>query len=424
MGSSEHSIQIEKDFQKFSARTYLEEYYSEIQNEDKHHLRCLAKVYGDVKDGSTLLEFGGGPTLYQLMSAAPKVKEIHFSDYLEVNLAEVRNWVNRCSSAFNWNKITETALEAEGITATPEAINAREELLRGKITKFLHCDAHRKYPLGINDNDDAVQYDIVNCHFVAESISDTFHDWKSAFENICRCVKPGGKLVMAAMKRAIAWKNGDKKFLAVGITEQDVTNVLAENGFVNENIFMETFPADQEDYREVIFFCSNGSFNQLQKLYIVICGTGDLPSTDHAKIKISNMKCFPITYKKQLLSFDDNLVPLLHRMTNLEELHVHLLKFILNNQYHLPSNEDIKYSFKTFQNDETISSIDYFERAKLLYCHVYSYPYTWKFYHYITNNFHGGLFKSVREITLYDEHPFEHDFVFFVLLNRFHVLTN
>ncbi|CAF1474870.1 unnamed protein product [Rotaria magnacalcarata] len=257
MDSFEHSIQIEKDFQKFSARTYLEEYYSEIQNEDKHHLRCLAKVYGDVKDGSTLLEFGGGPTLYQLMSAAPKVKEIHFSDYLEVNLAEVRNWVNRCSSAFNWNKITETALEAEGIMATPEAINAREELLRGKITKFLHCDAHRKYPLGINDNDDAVQYDIVNCHFVAESISDTFHDWKSAFANICSCVKPGGKLVMAAMKRAIAWKNGDKKFLAVGITEQDVTKVLAENGFVNKNIFMETFPADQEDYSEVIFFCSS-----------------------------------------------------------------------------------------------------------------------------------------------------------------------
>ncbi|CAF5225909.1 unnamed protein product, partial [Rotaria magnacalcarata] len=64
-------------------------------------------------------------------------------------------------------------------------------------------------------------------------------------------------LVMAAMKRAIAWKNGDKKFLAVGITEQDVTKVLAENGFVNKNIFMETFPADQEDYSEVIFFCSS-----------------------------------------------------------------------------------------------------------------------------------------------------------------------
>ncbi|CAF4195835.1 unnamed protein product, partial [Rotaria sordida] len=51
---------------------YLEEYYSEIQNEDKHHLYCLAKAYANVTDGSTLLEFGGGPTLYQLMSAAAK----------------------------------------------------------------------------------------------------------------------------------------------------------------------------------------------------------------------------------------------------------------------------------------------------------------------------------------------------------------
>ncbi|CAF4749764.1 unnamed protein product, partial [Rotaria magnacalcarata] len=73
--------------------------------------------------------------------------------------------------------------------------------------------------------------------------------------------------------------------------------------------------------------------------------------------------------------------------------------------------------------------IDYFERAQLLYCHVYSYRYTWKFYHYITNNFHGGLFKSVREITLYDEHPFEHDFFLriaqsFLCINKLALCNN
>ncbi|CAF2130002.1 unnamed protein product [Rotaria magnacalcarata] len=80
-------------------------------------------------------------------------------------------------------------------------------------------------------------------------------------------------------------------------------------------------------------------------------------------------------------------------------------------------------SFNQMQN------IDYFERAQLLYCHVYSYRYTWKFYHYITNNFHGGLFKSVREITLYDEHPFEHDFFLriaqsFLCINKLALCNN
>jgi hypothetical protein len=33
-------------------------------------------------------------------------------------------------------------------------------------------------------------------------------------------------------------------------------------------------------------------------------------------------------------------------------------------------------------------------------------------YHNISNNFSGGLFKSVREISSHDDHPFEHDFFY------------
>jgi hypothetical protein len=42
--------------------------------------------------------------------------------------------------------------------------------------------------------------------------------------------------------------------------------------------------------------------------------------------------------------------------------------------------------------------------------HIYSYPYEWKEYHKITNNFPGGISKYVREISLFDEQPFEHYF--------------
>jgi hypothetical protein len=253
MHSLNSSEQTEKDFGNFSPSVYLAEYYSEIQKEDQHHLRCLVKAYADVTGDLTLLEFGGGPTLYQLMSAAAKVKEIHFSDYLESNLMEVRKWVNRDSDAFNWNDVTATALLAEGITPTPDAINTREEILREKMTTFLSCDAFHKYPLG---GDAVVQYDIVNTHFVAESITDNRDEWKQIFANISSCVKPGGKLVMAAMKRCTAWKNGPQKFPATYIIESDIVELLAENGFRENETLMETVPADQDDYRELIFFSS------------------------------------------------------------------------------------------------------------------------------------------------------------------------
>jgi len=140
------------------------------------------------------------------------------------------------------------------------------------------------------------------------------------------------------------------------------------------------------------------------------------------------------------MGYDVILAPLIKRMTNLEELSLcfvnecqivdgdnleeniinhmsKLNKFTFNigslvrfvDENNIPSNEDIKKTFENF-NNIIISNIDYFPKKNLFYYHIYSYPYTWNIYYYITNNFSGGLFKSVREISLFDEHPFEHDF--------------
>jgi hypothetical protein len=64
-------------------------------------------------------------------------------------------------------------------------------------------------------------------------------------------------------------------------------------------------------------------------------------------------------------------------------------------------NVDIQNTFRNFHNDKIISSVHYLSKAN---------PYTWTFYDNITNDFPGGLFKCVREISLHDELPFEHQF--------------
>jgi len=56
------------------------------------------------------------------------------------------------------------------------------------------------------------------------------------------------------------------------------------------------------------------------------------------------------------------------------------------------------------------SNVYRFLKMKVLYSHIYSYPYRSTCYQYITNDFSGGLFKCVHTISLYDECPFEHDF--------------
>ncbi|CAF2918007.1 unnamed protein product [Rotaria sp. Silwood2] len=140
--------------------------------------------------------------------------------------------------------------------------------------------------------------------------------------------------------------------------------------------------------------------------------------------------------------YNELIVPLLHRMINLEELDLHLVvycekRFIdgydlkyniinnllrlnififnirsrlsINDQVYLSSNEDCQLSFNGFKN-KIISCVDYFPNREEGQCHIYSYPYQAKYYEYITNNFPDGLFKYVREVSLYDERPFEHEF--------------
>jgi len=142
------------------------------------------------------------------------------------------------------------------------------------------------------------------------------------------------------------------------------------------------------------------------------------------------------------MMFNEILVPFLQRMINVEELSLYfdnphgpiidgnnlskniinhmtkLQKFTFNirsairldNQLNLLSNEDVKNTFKNFENNQITSYVDYFKKLNLFYCHIYSYPYAWKFYYNITNNFPGGLFKCVREISLHDERSFEREF--------------
>ncbi|CAF3716482.1 unnamed protein product [Rotaria socialis] len=187
----------------------------------------------------------------------------------------------------------------------------------------------------------------------------------------------------------------------------------------------------------------DGRFNQLHTLYVYITFIYVPQETINNKEKLPNLRSFSLYCETDTDLYDDLVVPLLHRMSNLEKLHLHLnvidrqtfiegddLKrniinhlsrlhsFTFNiksfaslyNQTDLSSKDDIQQSFKDFKYNQIISCVDDFPTSRYNQCHVYSYPYEWKCYIKITNNFLGGLFKCVHEVSLFDERPFEHEF--------------
>ena len=108
----------------------------------------------------------------------------------------------------------------------------------------------------------------------------------------------------------------------------------------------------------------------------------------------NELKTNIINYMPQINEFVFNIRSLMH----------------MDNQIYFPSNDTIQHTFKDFKNNQITSYNDCFQGGKKGQCHIYTQPYKWKKYENITNNFPGGLFECVREVSLFDERPFEHEF--------------
>ncbi|CAF1470948.1 unnamed protein product [Rotaria sordida] len=187
----------------------------------------------------------------------------------------------------------------------------------------------------------------------------------------------------------------------------------------------------------------DGRFNKLHTLYVDIDFISSLHLTNNNQEKLPNLRCFSLFCEMPINVYNKLIVPFLQRMSNLEKLCLNLIvrsenTFIdgnelkqniinhmarlqrfefyicssisLRNQIYLQSKEDIQHTFRDFKDDQVISYVDYFQKEQCSLCHIYLYLDQLKYYYTVTNNFPGGLFPCVRKISLYDDHPFEHEF--------------
>lgn len=219
---------IEKDFSNFTPKPYLDEYYTRIDYENRKLLEFFAEAYRNLPADAHMLEFGGGPTIYQLITAAANVKEIVFSDYSGANLREVKKWCNEENGAFQWDSFIEESLKLEHKDSGPVAMEKRKALLRSKITQFIQGDAFKENPLGKEFSE---SFDVVGVNFVPEGITDSKEQWKVLVQNISSLVKRHGALIMVSITGAKYWKSGNTSYVSASITQDDLKNLLVELGY-------------------------------------------------------------------------------------------------------------------------------------------------------------------------------------------------
>lgn len=229
-------------YQTFNPQNYLTDYYSNVGAENYELLKFFAEAYRDVPFDSVMLEFSGGPTLYSLISASQNVQEIHFSDFLPQNLAEVEAWLSGHNTSVEWDNFFREAMRLEGnLNIDQRAIRDRIALLRNKITRLLNCDAFEPNPLGPEYHQ---YYDIVAANFVAESITYSKKMWQEVIGHICSTLKPGGTLVMTAIQGAKYYSVNGKHYPAAPVNEVDLVQALVKIGFQPNRIFVKTIPAE------------------------------------------------------------------------------------------------------------------------------------------------------------------------------------
>ncbi|MEZ5410802.1 MAG: guanitoxin biosynthesis pre-guanitoxin forming N-methyltransferase GntF [Acidimicrobiales bacterium] len=219
-------------FDQFSAAEYLREYYSEVGPENHELLRFFADIAPAAPMGEDLLEYGGGPTVYQLLSLAPRVGGVVFGDYLAENLEAVSDWIDGRPGAHDWAPFARAALRHEGLDGSGAEAEHRLAVVRQRIRTLCQVDA-------LDETRPAVRPDgfaFVSTNFVAESIANSGDEWRRAVRAIAGNVRPGGHLAMTAIRNAERWRIGDHWFPALPVDANDIRSALAELGHRVEHL--------------------------------------------------------------------------------------------------------------------------------------------------------------------------------------------
>jgi NNMT/PNMT/TEMT family len=214
---SEHAV----DFDRWSADDYLHDYYSRVETEEEHTLEFLVKQCARVPVGSTILEFGCGPTLHHVLPFSHRAAEIHVADLLPGNLDAIRRWQSHDPGAHDWREFTRRVLRFEGLRCpTPKDIRRREAMTRAVISRRIVADARHSRPLGALTR----QYGCVVSCYCADSATAEKQEWLRFMHNIAGLVSPGGLLLVAALRRCKHYAVGDQKFPSAHIDEHDLAS--------------------------------------------------------------------------------------------------------------------------------------------------------------------------------------------------------
>jgi len=226
---------------EWNPREYLRQYYStsHVPDDSTAVLQFLIEqLPGRSQRFNRSLEFGCGPALYTTIATVPYVQDLELADYLPENLQELRHWLNGEREAHDWDVYFRGVLELErGVAPTESMIAARKEEVRRKVTALRRADIRQEHPLGAPRT-----FDLVTSFYCLECVTSERGDWKECMERLSGLVKPGGTLIMAALRGCNGYKVLGRMFPTTCLDEEDFNRVLPRLGFDERTMVVRAVP--------------------------------------------------------------------------------------------------------------------------------------------------------------------------------------
>jgi hypothetical protein len=230
----EEASEVYAPWEEWDPKDYLDEYYQEVEPDEFYLMEFLVEVAGKLPPVGLVLDYGCGPTVHRLFPLVPKAREIHLAEYLPANREAVRRWKAGAENAHDWTPFLKETLRLEGYSSPlSEAVRAREDETRRRVTEIFPTDASLEDPLGPERRG---CYPMVTTHYCADGATDNLETWKRFMRNIAGLVEPGGIFITSSIIASDRYKVGSRWYPSPGVTERDVLDLLETEGFIDVDL--------------------------------------------------------------------------------------------------------------------------------------------------------------------------------------------
>ena len=197
-------------------------------------------------DTSTLLDFGGGPVIVNLVSAAPKVHRIVVAEYTEANRNAMRLWINGNTDAYDWSPYIKYIVKDLEGNVNKETPSFRMQEIKQKIKSIVPGDITKKPIVELNPDDINKQFDVVSTTLCLEVCTSSVTEYKAAVVELCKLVKPGGYLYMAGTLESTFYTFAGERFYVFPLTQEVIEEAMQEGGILGVKFKTQPLKANRE----------------------------------------------------------------------------------------------------------------------------------------------------------------------------------